>query len=349
MFSINMALFQSKIPNAIFEQVIKRNLGVTNEELLIIGDKGYEANKMLAPVLTNAYSVAANNLGLTHTTVYQTTKARGEPADLVMLKQLKKLPDKSVIIINASNRMGQMAFLGSSFRRYCKTKGHRFISTASLGMVENNKLQGILKPLQTDTKLLATKAEKIKKILDSGNEIQVLTKAGTDLLIGLQERKAIIASGKYTRPGSGGNAIPAEVYVAPQAKSVQGTLVIDGSIRTTKKTILVKRPVRCEIKNSTITSWNNTTESRLLQESIAQAHRSAKHTQGMRKIGELGIGINKDAQIIGATIVDEKAAKTAHVAIGSNTWFGGDINAPIHLDQVFKDPLFKVDGRILHL
>ncbi len=347
MFSVNIAKFQSKIPISAFENVIKNNLGITNEELLIIGDKGYEASKMLAPVFTNAYSFAANNLGITHSTVYQTTKARGEPADLVMLKQLRKLQPKSAIIINASNRMGQMAFLGSSFRRYCKEKGHRFISMASLGMVNNNKLSNIIKPLETDTRVMERKGERIKKALDNGNEINILTKAGTDITVGLRGRKAIIASGRYTQPGTGGNAIPAEVYVAPEAKTVEGTLVIDGSVRTTKRTIVVQRPVKCQIKKSDIISWNKSAESRLLQESIAQAHSMAKSTWGIRRIGELGIGLNKNAKIIGTTIVDEKAAGTAHMAIGSNNWFGGDVHAPIHLDQVFRDPLFKVDGRFL--
>ncbi len=349
MFSATLARLQSKIPLNVFENVIKQNLGVTSEELLIIGDKGYDTEHLLAPALTNAYSIAANNLSITHTTVYQTTKARGEPADLVMLKQVRKLPPKSAIIINVSNRMGQMAYLGSTFRRFCKKNGHRFISTASLGMVDNSHLSQIIKPLQADVSILEKKGEKLKKILDNGSEINVLTKAGTDLLVGLQGRKGIIASGRYLKPGTGGNAIPAEVYVAPEAKSVEGTLVIDGSIRTTKRTMLVQRPVRCEIKKSNIISWNKTTESRLLQESIQEAHRRAKTTWGIRRIGELGIGLNKQAKIIGSTIVDEKAAKTAHVAIGSNSWFGGDVYAPIHLDQVFRNPLFKVDGRLVRL
>jgi leucyl aminopeptidase (aminopeptidase T) len=130
---------------------------------------------------------------------------------------------------------------------------------------------------------------------------------------------------------------------------VEGTLVIDGSMRTTKKTILVQRSIRCEIEKSIITSWNATTESRLLQENLAQAHKTAKNPSGIRKIGELGIGLNKEAKIIGSTIVDEKAAKTAHVAIGSNNWFGGDVHAPVHLDQVFKDPWFKIDGKLFKL
>ncbi len=346
MIRLNLRQFQEKIPIPVFENLITKNLGVTNEELLIIGDRGMSSDKLLAPILTNAFSLAANNLGITHSTIYQTTKARGERADFVMLKQLKNLPPKSTIIINVSNRLGNMGYLGSSFRRFCKLKGHRFISTASIGMIQNKKLGGVISALDVDAKALRTKGERIKRLLDTAQEVQIITKAGTDLTIGIQERKAIVASGIYTEPGTGGNTIPAETYIAPAAKSVHGQVVIDGSIRTTNKTHIVRNPVICQVKESDITSWNNTTESRLLQESIRWAHKRSKHPWGIRRIGELGIGLNEKASILGSTIIDEKTANTCHLAIGSNSWFGGDVFSIIHLDQVIKDPTFKIDGKL---
>ena len=43
-------------------------------------------------------------------------------------------------------------------------------------------------------------------------------------------------------------------------------------------------------------------------------------------------------------VLDEKARNTAHIAIGSNYWFGGDIYTFLHLDQVMKNPKIYVDG-----
>jgi hypothetical protein len=37
------------------------------------------------------------------------------------------------------------------------------------------------------------------------------------------------------------------------------------------------------------------------------------------------------------------------VGIGSNYWFGGNIYAIIHLDQVFKKPKIKFDGKVIEL
>lgn len=347
MILLDTAKFVSNIPIGVFENVIKHNLGVTNEQLLIIGDKGISQTQLLSPILTNAFSLAANHLGISHSTVYQTAKGRGEAADLIMQKQLKNLPPKSTIIVNVSNRMGKMTHLGSSFRKFCKSQGHRFISTSSLSMVDNSKLPKIVQAFDTNAYEIQHRALRLKKVLDDASTIQVYTPAGTDLLIPIQTRKALVACGVYTEPGTGGNAIPGETYLAPDPKSVQGKLVIDGSIRTLTKTHIVKKPVVCSVNNSNITSWNNTTESRLLRETISWAHKRAKNPEGLRAIGELGIGLNPQAKIIGSTIVDEKADKTCHIAIGSNNWFGGDVKSTIHLDQVMKDPEFRVDGKIL--
>jgi leucyl aminopeptidase (aminopeptidase T) len=49
-------------------------------------------------------------------------------------------------------------------------------------------------------------------------------------------------------------------------------------------------------------------------------------------------------------MLDEKAARTAHVAIGRNTGaYGGDNEASIHVDLIFSAPELEVDGRRVEL
>jgi hypothetical protein len=349
MLKINLSQFQKNVPINIFEKVLKENLGITNEQLLILGDEGYKTTHLLAPIMTNAFSIAANNLGITNSTVYQTTKGRGESADVVLLRELKNLPPKSVVVVNVSNRFGKMQYLGKSFRSFCKIRGHRFISAASLGMISNEKLKDVVNSFNVNTKQIERKAFKLKEILDHASTINVITKKGTDVEVGIQNMKARVASGIYLKPGTGGNSIPAETYIAPAKNSVNGTIVIDGSIRTLNKTIICTDVVKMEIKKSEIVSMNSTPEALQLKSSIAWAEKKSKIPYKVKMIGELGIGLNPNAKIIGSTIVDEKAFGTAHFAIGSNAWFGGDIYSIIHLDQVLKDPIFKIDGRLLHL
>jgi hypothetical protein len=72
--------------------------------------------------------------------------------------------------------------------------------------------------------------------------------------------------------------------------------------------------------------------------------------QGADVIAELGIGFNPTVTPRGHVMLDEKAGKTAHVAIGRNTGsYGGVNDAKIHVDCIFSLPEVEVDGRRLEV
>ena len=49
-------------------------------------------------------------------------------------------------------------------------------------------------------------------------------------------------------------------------------------------------------------------------------------------------------------MLDEKAGRTAHVAIGNNTGSYGGVNeSTIHVDCVFSDPEIEADGERIEL
>ncbi|MFP4567797.1 MAG: aminopeptidase [Candidatus Woesearchaeota archaeon] len=343
---VNQAKFRDKINLDIFKNILNNNLNATDEKILIIGDKGREEN-LISPIITNAYSLAAEDMGLNYETIYQNFKTRGESADTIVINKLMKLPKKSIIIVNISNRIGNLGPVGLSFRAFNNQREHRFISSSSLGSINNNKLGFFIDCLDIDYKHIAKKTKKLTKTLDDAKEINITTKLGTNLTFNVQGMPGKQATGIYTEPGTGGNLPGSEAYIAPAKGGVNGTVYIDGSIRLKNKTILLKNPVKLEIEKGSIKSINNTYEARQLLETLNWAKRKAKKPENIWKIGELGIGLNKKAKIIGSTIIDEKVYNTAHIAIGSNSWFGGDIKTFIHLDQVFKNPILKADGKLI--
>ena len=200
-----------------------------------------------------------------------------------------------------------------------------------------------------DYNKLQKKAAKIKEILDKGKEIHISTDKGTDLTIGIEGMKSIANDGNYNLPGSGGNIPTGEVYLPPKWKLVEGVAVIDASSAYKEGTQLIEEPIRLTIKKGEIIDIKGGVEATRLKETLDWAYKKSKYPWGVRRIGELGIGINPRAEIIGSTVVDEKKLGTAHIAIGSNYWFGGTIYAKIHLDQVFKDPIIRIDGNVLEL
>lgn len=324
---------------SIFKKIIKECLDKNDEKILLLGDYG-EENRRIAPMLSAAYYDAAQKLG---SDIQFTIKDKQKSVSLrdAILSQKAE----SIIIANMSGKIGRLENNESTFREYCKKKGHKFISTMSLGKLENNHFDTIINTMDIDYKNLERVQQKIKSIIDEAKTIKVTTQNGTNLQIDITNTKALCANGSYTLKGSGGNMPGGEVYVAP--KNVNGVVVIDASSRNRQGTTLIKEPIRLFIKNSEITKIEGGQEAVLLQESLSWAANRADDREvfGTKLISEFGIGTNPNARVIGSTVIDEKTLGTAHVAIGSNNWFGGDIRCNIHLDQVFHRPVIEIDGK----
>ena len=64
-------------------------------------------------------------------------------------------------------------------------------------------------------------------------------------------------------------------------------------------------------------------------------------------LGELGIGTNPRARLIGNILADEKVYGTAHIAFGSNATFGGTVQAGVHIGGVILSPRVYFDDQLI--
>ncbi|GAG32216.1 unnamed protein product [marine sediment metagenome] len=238
---------------------------------------------------------------------------------------------------------------GKTFRRFCKERRLRYTTTPSLGSLSTNQITTLVKTINVDYKSLQWIHKEIKNMLDLGDVIHITTRAGTDLRVPIKGCSAISSDGIYKTPGLGGNLPAGEVFIAPAKKKASGKVVVDASSRNRHTTMLVKKPFTIFVEEGEVVDIQGGKEAKMLRESLEWAKKHAKYDWGIKRIGELGIGLNPNARICGSMIIDEKVKKTAHVAIGSNYWFGGTVYAMIHLDQVFKNPRITVDGRFLEV
>lgn len=341
---LNKALGYSKF----FKDIYEHNLNLNNEKILIVGDLGSETRRIPALMLA-CYFISAKEMGKNVEIIIQDPKFRGDIASDKLIEKLLFLPDKSIIILCMSGKIGKLKALGRSFRKYAKLKNHKFISLSGLNFMKTELFPSIVHSLKMDPEKLQLKGEKIKKIIDNSSEIRIKTDMGTDLLIKKNKIKSIINSGLYKSFGEGGNLPAGEVYFFPEENKVEGKVVIDGSIRTHKGTVMVRNKVTLDIKNGKIVEIIGKKEADILRESIIWAESKAKYKENVWKISEIGIGINPNARIIGPTIIDEKTLGTAHIANGSNHWFGGPIISSIHYDHVFRSPKIYVDGKLLKI
>ncbi len=340
---------KTKKNSHIFKKVLKDCLDVQKDErILIITDHGYE-NRWFASLISGGYYLAARELGLDATVIVQAPKIKGDKADENTVLALRELGMNNVIILSLSGKLGSIKEISKSFRNFIRESHHRFLSASNLGRLDKDSYQVVLDTINIDYKKLQKDGERIKKKLDKGKEIRIKTDAGTDLRVDISKYKAVLNTGNYRMPGKGGNVPAGEVYIPPTWKRVEGEIVVDGSSAYRKGTQLINNPFTIVIRRGEIVDIQGGEEAEKLNKTLEWAAKKAKYPWGIRRIGEIGIGINPNARIIGSTNIDEKVKGTAHVGIGSNYWFGGTIYAIIHLDQVFKDPKIYIDGELIEV
>ena len=325
------------------KRVFTQCLFVKDEQLLIIGDRG-NTNCNVAAVLSGAYFLAATQLNIGAKIVLQDVKAGTEPADQSIISSLSGIGSKNIIVLNMSDKLGGIDALGKSFRKFCKKMDHRFVSAMGLGALGNEKIKEVVSAIDTNYKVMQDAHSIVKSAFDNAEEINIKTTAGTNLHYNVKGIKAISADGKYAENGSGGNIPAGEVYIPPNGKRVEGMIVIDGSSRNKESTTLIKELIRIKVEDGSITEITGGIEAEMLRKTIEWAEGNSKNPGSVRRICELGVGLNPNAKIIGATVVDDKSLGTAHIGIGSNYWFGGSIYANVHLDQVFRNPEIYLDG-----
>jgi leucyl aminopeptidase (aminopeptidase T) len=156
-----------------------------------------------------------------------------------------------------------------------------------------------------------------------------------------------VASDGVIIDGAWGNVPSGETYIAPIEGSADGSVVIDGSV---PGRVLGPEGIftlhfleghlrRIEPGDSPTAQW--------LEESQFQVAK-ARRDRNWSNLAEIGIGLNRAVRkLTGNMLVDEKAAGTAHVAVGASTFMGGNVDASIHCDLVMRMPTVLIDGKTI--
>jgi len=329
-----------------FENIYTKCLDVKNQQVLILTDKGYYGKRVPA-IMAGCYLLAAKRLKINVDVAVQEPKFTKDVAEPNVVDALANLPERSVIAIATSGKTGSFRKLGKSYRRFVRKNKHQFVSTGGLVHFKTSLFNHMVSAINIDYDKLRQKGRELKEMLDYGKEVSILTKSGTSLRINIQGMTAISNDGFYR--DYGGNIPTGEVYIPPRKNKVEGTIVIDGSAKTQDDTLLIKEPIRLRVEKGEVTEIKGGVEAKALERTFEAAAKKAKYPWGIRRIGELGIGINPGASIVGPTIINEKSLGTAHIGIGSNHWFGGSIYAITHLDQVFREPKIFIDNERINV
>lgn len=184
-------------------------------------------------------------------------------------------------------------------------------------------------PMKVDYSKIVTQAEYLMAMFQGVESVRITAPAGTDLTMKLGCRHW--QTDVKIKEGDFGNLPAGEVWCAPVEDGTDGKIVVDGSIGDlgsvpSPLTLTVKagKLVKVECKDRAFAK---------------QVEELSSVDEMASVIGELGIGLNPGARIVGIMLEDEKAGETSHIAFGNNIDMnGGKNDSKTHRDYLFYKP-----------
>ncbi|WP_394740624.1 aminopeptidase [Natronococcus roseus] len=195
--------------------------------------------------------------------------------------------------------------------------------------------------LDADYEAIADHSADVLEQVEDAEEIRVTAPAGTDITFGIGDREFLSDTGIVHEPGQMSNLPAGEVFVSPE--TADGTFVVDGTMRP-HGLLEDGQELRFEVEDGLVTEISDD-EIRETVENAAEEVGDAAYN-----LAELGIGTNVAVtDLVGSVLLDEKAGGTVHIAIGDDAGIGGDVDAPIHLDGILREPTVWADGEVVDL
>jgi len=213
------------------------------------------------------------------------------------------------------------------------------------------------KTVPIDYASLKERCAAVSEALAGAAYVRVTNAAGTDIRVGLRGRQPKSDDGDFSRKGSGGNLPAGEVFVSPELGASEGLIVFDLSIAAIEGDIVIREPIRCRVEGGLVVDIAGGEEAaalrraldegaeaarKLQREGALAAEKAEAYVRNARNLGELGIGLNPAAGVVGNMLEDEKAFRTCHFAIGAN--YDEDAPALIHLDGLVSRPTIVAVG-----
>ncbi|EMA43388.1 aminopeptidase [Halococcus saccharolyticus] len=193
--------------------------------------------------------------------------------------------------------------------------------------------------LDTDYREIEQCCEEIHDTVADAAEIRVTSPAGTDITFEPGDREWLKDTGIVHEPGAMSNLPAGEVFVSPE--TADGTYVVDGTMMPHG---LLDRELEFEVEDGSVTEVSDDAIHDQIENAADEVGEDAYN------LAELGIGTNLAVtELVGSVLLDEKAAGTVHIAIGDDHGIGGDVEAPLHLDGILREPSVYADGEKVEL
>ncbi|MDG5777805.1 aminopeptidase [Haloarculaceae archaeon H-GB2-1] len=195
--------------------------------------------------------------------------------------------------------------------------------------------------LDADYEAIAAECERVLEQVGDAEEVRVTTPQGTDITFEPGDREWLSDTGIVHEPGQMSNLPAGEVFVSPE--TANGRFVVDGTMMPHGQ-LDDGQTLEFEVQDGYVTDVSDDAVREQIEAAADEVGDAAYN------LAELGIGTNVAVQdLVGSVLLDEKAGGTVHIAIGDDHGIGGDVEAPIHLDGIIREPTVYADGEVVDL
>ena len=180
----------------------------------------------------------------------------------------------------------------------------------------------------------------LQRLTARAKEIRVTSPAGTDLTFRVGKRPIILDTGECVVPGRD-CYLGGQISWAAVESSIQGRLVLDGTVWPPDPLAPLKEPITLELARGRIASIEGGESARVLRDWIRH-FRDPK----MYNVAHFCFGFNPGARITGKILEDERAFGVFVTGFGSQmaSFLGGFTLAKSHIDGVTLKPSVVFDG-----
>lgn len=359
MLRINPAL--QRTAERIISQVLRLKPA---ETVLVLTNPGHELEH-----IAMAMVAAAHNVGARPSLIFQEPKTSEDFMEPHVLAAFKNRPDVFIGVSRKSTGADQEG----REHPYSGVKGHlsrrdirfylfekklmRGFWTSNLGVRDFVRLNNV------DQDEMTLLSQKLYRRLAKAKKIQIKTGRSELLEADISINQPLLDDARYHRPGLHGNLPSGEVFYSPTPGTADGTILLDGMLMTLAGDFVPRRPVRVTFHDGCAVKVEGGADAIKLEKNFQQICQRIKRLVRRKKmkkaeekeylrnttaLGEIGIGINRQARIYPGVgpMEAEKVYGSVHIAFGFD--YDGKIKALNHQDCVTLRPetgLVYADGR----
>jgi leucyl aminopeptidase (aminopeptidase T) len=309
----------------IADKIVKTLLGIKpKEKVLLVADTETEM------VMVNCLAAAVKAADAEFLIAIMSSREPGLESHTKLPSMIKRALEEADVAIGLNRTSGAPSY-DDTMTRLVKEKRLRYMSM-------------VMRSLENWTKDAATAnyedvyktAEKLAKVF-SGDVVRLTTKAGTDLKASIKGQRTIIEAGFARNPGETAAFSDGEVSLTTVEGTAEGTVLIDGPIAYLGQPA---SPIKLTVRKGRVVDVQGGKKANKIKEWLAKVN-------NFDNFAEIGIGVNPNARFSGDWQEEKKRLGNAHIALGDNIYYGGNVNCIFHFDMVLYAPTLYVDGRAI--